>query len=1342
MKLKKKLKKKLLITSVALCLSAFFGAPNFEAHAQEDTVTDVDTTVTYVNGATDTVDSVVYAEGLEAINMSGSVESYEISIDNEPVLLVETVNVQSNGDRDIKGLNGYYAVTFDIPGTTKECYLTGLTAAAVDDICDRIIANNGDNVSFSSLDIIDAEKKYDLSGGDNLLCWAASASNMLHYSGWGAAAGFSSEDEIFDLFAEHFVDDGFFTIYGISWFMTGTTLNEVDNRQKLKDYKNSGAFLKEYDFGQNCEYIYAKNNWENVWHDVVYCLKSGCAVGLGVLHFEEDKSISDGHALTLCGVIIDKSLSEDEKGYYDSIIVTDSDNSRPATWIDERALMDNSFTLCKLSPFEDIELDFDTFSINEGVIDEFTILKPYSEAVKKETDEKATLDRYNTSDLAITDIIPCNNNYCSGDKTDKVLAGDIYLFPVINNFGDVKFEGSVPYDVSLYDAAGNLLQEWHEDSEHELETEYHDVNYGFKYDNIRPGTYKVKAVVNGAKDITEALYINNEFEKEFTVVENYEDVAAMGITAEIDPVNPDDLSAVRLEYNGIIGSELIENCKDFKLEASYLDFDGYWSDYDDKSFVYPEDMEPGTLPETFFINADRRSKVCFRLTVRYNNKIKVCFETPEYDVKSYAFNVVFADGYPNDAIEISPDAKSVDENLSFHMINPSKEDMVITYRIVAVPELEGDEIELKGPQTVALKSGEQSDEIYFNSWDTMEDFPCSVSIVLKVEYSVAGEKYTDENKIMAFLIKEKASPVVTTAEDIVDAFDGLTSIREALEYAKTNPGSKITFADGVDEITLQEPLKVDGRITIDGTHINADGKESFVSLSGGNKTQCFVIDKTGELNINNMSLVYGNSDTNGGAILVNGGTLIMNKCLFALCKTKYRGGAVYADGAKVMIKNTSFFNCQAASGGAICTNNKADVELLNCSFQKNSSGYGVIYNNSSRINVINSTVVALGDQRISYYNFVIMGGTNTNVINSIIVDDWLSCVCGPINVIASLVTGEGTGTAMFDSLCRRVECISDISIPDYYYGVETFSSDDSPVLLPLMNNTANEGYLLSVSGGEIIVSGNGADYVRTGIKTSFTNEDFETDIAGYKRIPCFGCYTLTRIYLDELEVTGIEPQIYTGKAIEPAIVIKDGDYTLKPGTDYEVSYENNVKAGTATVTITGMGLYTGSVTLSFNIVNASVSYRAYVQKKNWMKWVKDGVLAGTTDNLRMETIQLKLNGAKSVQGGIKYRAYVQKLGWTFWADTAIADSYAGTKGKSLRIEAVQIKPYGELANMYDVYYKVYTDKYKWLDWTKNGKSAGTSGLAYKLRGFEVKLVEKGAAAPGKTTKPYATNKNP
>lgn len=71
--------------------------------------------------------------------------------------------------------------------------------------------------------------------------------------------------------------------------------------------------------------------------------------------------------------------------------------------------------------------------------------------------------------------------------------------------------------------------------------------------------------------------------------------------------------------------------------------------------------------------------------------------------------------------------------------------------------------------------------------------------------------------------------------------------------------------------------------------------------------------------------------------------------------------------------------------------------------------------------------------------------------------------------------------------------------------------------------------------------------------------------------------------LTEKMVAKIADQDYTGKSVKPAVTIKDGRYTLKNGVDYTVSYENNQKIGTATATITGKGLYKGTVTAKFTI---------------------------------------------------------------------------------------------------------------------------------------------------------------
>ncbi len=58
---------------------------------------------------------------------------------------------------------------------------------------------------------------------------------------------------------------------------------------------------------------------------------------------------------------------------------------------------------------------------------------------------------------------------------------------------------------------------------------------------------------------------------------------------------------------------------------------------------------------------------------------------------------------------------------------------------------------------------------------------------------------------------------------------------------------------------------------------------------------------------------------------------------------------------------------------------------------------------------------------------------------------------------------------------------------------------------------------------------------------------------------------------------------YDGQAKEPTVTVKHGSTTLAKDTDYTVSYSNNVNAGNASVTVTGMGNYTDSVTKSFSI---------------------------------------------------------------------------------------------------------------------------------------------------------------
>ncbi len=63
---------------------------------------------------------------------------------------------------------------------------------------------------------------------------------------------------------------------------------------------------------------------------------------------------------------------------------------------------------------------------------------------------------------------------------------------------------------------------------------------------------------------------------------------------------------------------------------------------------------------------------------------------------------------------------------------------------------------------------------------------------------------------------------------------------------------------------------------------------------------------------------------------------------------------------------------------------------------------------------------------------------------------------------------------------------------------------------------------------------------------------------------------------------------YTGTAKTPSVTVKDGSKTLTKNTDYTLKYENNTAVGTAKVTVTGKGNYTGSVTKNFKIAYDSI----------------------------------------------------------------------------------------------------------------------------------------------------------
>ena len=68
----------------------------------------------------------------------------------------------------------------------------------------------------------------------------------------------------------------------------------------------------------------------------------------------------------------------------------------------------------------------------------------------------------------------------------------------------------------------------------------------------------------------------------------------------------------------------------------------------------------------------------------------------------------------------------------------------------------------------------------------------------------------------------------------------------------------------------------------------------------------------------------------------------------------------------------------------------------------------------------------------------------------------------------------------------------------------------------------------------------------------------------------------------------VESYEYTGNTIEPKVTVMNGETLLVEDVDYVVTYSDNVEAGVGTVLITFIGNYSGTLTLTFEIIDTAI----------------------------------------------------------------------------------------------------------------------------------------------------------
>lgn len=125
-----------------------------------------------------------------------------------------------------------------------------------------------------------------------------------------------------------------------------------------------------------------------------------------------------------------------------------------------------------------------------------------------------------------------------------------------------------------------------------------------------------------------------------------------------------------------------------------------------------------------------------------------------------------------------------------------------------------------------------------------------------------------------------------------------------------------------------------------------------------------------------------------------------------------------------------------------------------------------------------------------------------------------------------------------------------------------------------------------------------------------------------------------KIDISKAAVADIPAQVYSGKALTPAVVVTYAGKTLVNDTDYTLSYAANVNIGTATVTITGKGGYEKSLTKTFAItVKKNGSYTVGSLKYKITSPKTDGKGTVAVAGAKSKTVKsVKINATVKIGG--------------------------------------------------------------------------------------------------------------
>ena len=368
--------------------------------------------------------------------------------------------------------------------------------------------------------------------------------------------------------------------------------------------------------------------------------------------------------------------------------------------------------------------------------------------------------------------------------------------------------------------------------------------------------------------------------------------------------------------------------------------------------------------------------------------------------------------------------------------------------------------------------------------------------------------------------KELASLVVTTTKDLVNAYDGVTSLREAVIYAQTlQDNNTVTFSTDVDwttagtAVTLDSAIVINGNVSINGSLGEAgnvtiqvkDTLESaldiYAAQQGLSDASALTAKQTsngvstirkdtanetytvsdyrlfeisgGTVEMSNMILRGGSlSSGNGGTVLIsaNAAVVSMDNMDIAFSATSSYGGAIFNAG-NLTITDSVIDHSVGGRGGVLYVDGST-VTLRDVTIFDNTSTDGAIYlaDSTSVLKISNSTIASNAGGGINAANGTVYAVNNVIVGNDLDINMDAGAIYAQYNVYGTAAVDTGAFLNSTKALTADTTALTGnntISTLETEFGTTPELNDDGTLSLQKTAKATYSGTLVGEIDGNL-----------------------------------------------------------------------------------------------------------------------------------------------------------------------------------------------------------------------------------------------------------------------------------